>query len=50
MITDMQKLANDYQKKEQIEEEIILVLIVYEVPTNPCSERKPLQDYFTAHG
>lgn len=50
MIADMQKLANDYQKEEKIEEEIILVLIVYEVPNNPCSERKPLQDFFTSHG
>jgi hypothetical protein len=50
MITDMQKLANDYQKNEKITEEIILVLIVYETPNNPCSERIPLQEYFTEHG
>ena len=26
------------------------MLIVYEAPNNPCSERKPLQEYFKAHG
>lgn len=50
MIADMQELANNYQKNEKIDEEIILVLIVYETPNNPCSERVPLQEYFTSHG
>lgn len=50
MITDMQQFANDYKEKENIDEEIILVLIVYEAPNNPCSERIPLQQYFTKHG
>ena len=27
-----------------------IVLIVYETPKNPCSERYALQDYFTSHG
>ena len=35
---------------EKINEEIILVLIVYETPNNLCSERIPLQEYFTQHG
>lgn len=50
MIADMQKLADDYKEKEKINEEIILVLIVYETPNNLCSERIPLQQYFTEHG
>ena len=50
MIVDMQNFANKYKEKEKIKDEIILVLIVYETPSNPCSERKPLQDYFTSHG
>lgn len=50
MIVDMQKLANNYKEKEKIKEEIILVLIVYETPNNPCSERKSLQEYFINHG
>lgn len=27
-----------------------IVLIVYEAPNNPCSERMALQNYFAAHG
>ena len=50
MITDMQKFADNYRKNENIKEEIILVLIVYETPNNPCSERQALQDYFTSYG
>lgn len=30
--------------------EPIIVLIVYEVPTNPCSERKVLQDWIKSNG
>ena len=50
MMADMQKLADNYKEKEKIQDEIIIVLIVYEAPNNPCSERKPLQDYFNSHG
>lgn len=50
LMADMQHLAAWYQKEENIQDEIIIVLIVYEVPTNPCSERQPLQDYFNSHG
>lgn len=47
---DFEDLAKSYQKHENVEEEIIIVLIVYEAPNNPCSERKPLQEYFKVHG
>ena len=50
MMADMEDLANRYAIANKINEEIIIVLIVYETPTNPCSERKPLQDFFNAHG
>jgi len=50
MITEMEELAKNYKAKENIQEEIILVLIVYETPLNFCSERIPLQEYFTNHG
>ena len=49
MINDMKNLAKEYQLKENIKEEIILVLIVYETPKNLCSERKVLMDYFNEH-
>lgn len=50
MYNDMLTLAKNYKETENIEEEIILVLIVYETPTNHCSERKALQDYFNSKG
>ena len=50
MMDDMEDLANRYAIANKISEEIIIVLIVYETPTNPCSERKSLQDFFNAHG
>ena len=30
--------------------EPIIVLLVHEAPNNPCSERKPLLDFFNSHG
>lgn len=50
MYNDMILLAKKYKEKEKIEEEIVLVLIVYETPNNSCSERQPLIDYFNSHG
>lgn len=50
MMADIEDLANRYAIANKIEEEIIIVLIVYETPTNSCSERKPLQDFFNTHG
>lgn len=38
------KAASDF------EEEPVYVLIVYETPTNPCSERIPLQKWFKENG
>lgn len=33
-----------------IEDEAIAVLLVHEVPSNPCSERGPIQEWFKEHG
>ena len=38
--------ATKFQKELGFEEEPIIVLIVYETPSNPCSERYALQEYF----
>lgn len=46
----MLELAENYKQTENIKEEIILVLIVYETPSNPCSERQALIDYFNSKG
>ena len=50
MMRGITAFADRYKKINNIEEEIIMVLIVYETPTNPCSERKSLIDYFNRHG
>ena len=50
IISELNRIANKIQEIEQFKTEPVIVLIVYETPTNPCSERKPLQDWFMAHG
>ena len=50
LIDDFNYLASAYQKHENINDEITIVLIVYETPKNPCSERGALIDYFTSKG
>lgn len=35
---------------EHFEEEPVIVLIVYEAPSNPCSERRVIQEWFRDHG
>lgn len=44
------KLGNAVKTKEGFFEEPILVLIVYETPTNPCSERAVIQNWFHDNG
>lgn len=50
LVSWCEKLGRYVQQKEQFEEEPIIVLIVYETPTNPCSERGPLIDWFADNG
>lgn len=50
MLRGMEQFCNEYCKKNNIKEEPIAVLMVYETPDNPCSERYPLLDYFNRHG
>lgn len=49
LITGLEELAENYKKQEKINEEITIVFIVYETPSNPCSEREAIIDYFTKH-
>lgn len=44
------RLASYIQSIEKMAELPILVFIFYETPTNPCSERKVLQDWFKDNG
>ena len=50
LIDDFNYLASAYQAHEHIDDEITIVLIVYETPKNPCSERAALHDYFNSKG
>ena len=50
MIKGMSQFCNDYCQQNNIKEEPIAVLIVYEAPNNPCSERWSLIKYFNQHG
>lgn len=49
----MSKLGQ-LEKKIQLflgtSEEITFALMVHEAPTNPCSERAPIQQWFASHG
>lgn len=51
LYSDMERLATTFKEKQQLkEEEPILVLVVYEAPSNRCSERQSLIDYFNSKG
>ena len=50
MYKGIESFANRYKEENNIEEEIIMTLIVYETPSNPCSERGALIDYFKSKG
>lgn len=43
--------CKEYMKKKlNLEQEPVIVLIVYETPQNKCSERAALQEFFTSRG
>lgn len=44
------ELCNYVSTSSNLEEEPAIVLLVYEAPDNPCSERKPLMDWFKENG
>jgi len=50
MMKGISDFCNLYAKQENLKEEPIAVLIVYEAPNNPCSERQALIEYFNEHG
>ena len=50
MVEELEAMGSAIQKHEGFEEDPIIVLLVYEKPDNPCSERWPLKDWFAAHG
>lgn len=50
MYKGIENFAKRYKEENNIQEEIIMTLIVYETPSNPCSERSALIDYFKTKG
>lgn len=50
IMTRCERLASYIQSIENLQELPILVFIFYEIPTNPCSERKTLQNWFKDNG
>ena len=46
----LQKVADFIQQTEGFQEEPEIILMVYEVPDNPCSERVELLRYFRENG
>ena len=49
-MTEFKRIAEDVKKINNYEGEPEIILLVYETPSNPCSERQPLIDYFEKHG
>ena len=50
MYKGMEQFCNNYCKENNIKEEPIAVLMVYETPDNFCSERQSIQNLFIKHG
>jgi len=46
----LEAVANDAKEQLKFQEEPAIVLLVYEKPDNPCSERGPLIEYFARNG
>ena len=50
LLPEFERIAEDVRKINNFEGEPEIILLVYETPDNPCSERGPLMEYFKAHG
>lgn len=50
LLSNFERLANKIKEIEKFEEEPIIVLIVYEIPSNKCSEREVLHKWFKQNG
>ena len=45
-----ERLGNQVRQIEQFPQEPVMVLLVYETPDNPCSERRIIQQWFKDNG
>ena len=50
LLSEFKRIAEDVKKINNYVGEPEIILLVYETPSNPCSERQPLIDYFEKHG
>ena len=50
IVSRIQALSQQVMDDEGIEEEPVAVLLVFETPSNPCSERRVLQEWFKDNG
>lgn len=50
LIGALKDLEVELQEEHGINEEITFALMVHEAPTNRCSERAPIQQWFASHG
>ena len=50
IIKRCENIANKIKNIEQFNEEPIIILLVHEAYNNPCSERRPIQEWFASHG
>lgn len=50
IIQRIYKLGKSVQENESFTEEPIIVLIVHEAPSNPCSERRVIKEWFKENG
>lgn len=50
IISNLQRLGDRVKENDGFQEEPIIVLIVYEIPSNKCSEREVLHRWFKKNG
>lgn len=50
LLPEFIRIAEEVRKINNFEDEAEIILLVYEKPDNPCSERGPLIEYFKMHG
>lgn len=50
VIARCERMGNYIKSLENFSEEPVIILLVHEAKTNPCSERSVIQEWFAAHG
>ena len=50
VIARCERMGKYIQSLEHFSEEPVIILLVHEAKTNPCSERRVIQEWFASHG